>query len=206
LCVGDTVLGWIIALYIYNREDNFDPGKLSSLKGELVNNQFLAVAAHNIGLTGCIIHMNPTLASTLSEFGAELKNLLSRMMIAHKLELTGIHLVNQDDLTIQSKSNEARTYTGHLLVWHDQPPCPKAAGDVLESVIGAIYLDSKCDLTVCETVLKKIILDPWFPLFIKAGVDRSGDDFQSGLVGIVNPVSELYGLASSGQCRAIEIK
>ncbi|KAJ3025951.1 UNVERIFIED_CONTAM: hypothetical protein HDU68_006423 [Siphonaria sp. JEL0065] len=56
--LGDSILGYIIAHHLYLLPQKLEPGDLSNMKAELVNNQFLAIASFRLGLPKLLIHAN----------------------------------------------------------------------------------------------------------------------------------------------------
>ncbi|KAJ3098408.1 Dicer-like protein 1 [Phlyctochytrium bullatum] len=67
--LGDAVLGFLVAAYLFGKYPHASPGFLSYWKMELVNNQFLGLAGFQLGIHKLLLHMNPTLAKALSNFG-----------------------------------------------------------------------------------------------------------------------------------------
>ncbi|KAI9322028.1 ribonuclease III domain-containing protein, partial [Obelidium mucronatum] len=131
--LGDSVLGYLIAKMLFCLPELHKPGKLSSLKSELVNNQFLAIVTFKLGLHKLLLHATPGLAHSLAEFG------------------------NQISIFKQSKATD----TQKPLFWHSLPSAPKVAGDILESIIGAVFLDSGCDVQVTEHLIQRVLVQPW---------------------------------------------
>ncbi|ORY37058.1 hypothetical protein BCR33DRAFT_789923 [Rhizoclosmatium globosum] len=139
--LGDSILGYLIAHQLYLRPENLNPGQLSDMKSELVNNQFLAAASFQLGLHKLVIHASPGLAHILSDFGEKFE-------------------------TMKRKAKKLDTGT---LFWHNLPPAPKTISDVLEALLGAVFLDSGCDLNVVERIIQKVLIEPWWSLFMETG-------------------------------------
>ncbi|KAJ3140068.1 hypothetical protein HK100_010811 [Physocladia obscura] len=170
--LGDSILGFIIGHQLYQRSEKFNPGDLSNLKSELVSNQFLAVASLRIGLPKLIIHAVPAVAHALSEFGRRVEEAQKK----------------RTKLTPPSSPGDENSES---LFWNDLPPAPKIASDILEALIGAVFLDSGCDLDAVQDVIQRVLIQPWWRMFISDGDVRPA---------VSNPVRDLHLYVESSGC------
>ncbi|KAI9094994.1 hypothetical protein DFS34DRAFT_628057 [Phlyctochytrium arcticum] len=143
--LGDAVLGYLITRHLFQISPELSPHQLTVSRSALVNNQFLGCVSWHLGLPRKLIHMSSFLASEFTSFSDQLQE--------KKVEL------NQG-----SSDSDVSTE----LFWTQVDP-PKAAGDVVESLIGAAFLDCSCDLDKVWLIIKKIIIDPWWNSFERAG-------------------------------------
>ncbi|GAB0088496.1 endoribonuclease dcr-1 [Sergentomyia squamirostris] len=127
--LGDAVLDIIITAYIFEHCSHMDPGKMTDLRSALVNNITLA----------CVCVRNQFHKHILSQ-----NNLL--------IEKT------RDFARYQSQNNHK--VTEHVLLLNEEDEIlaesvdvPKVLGDVIEALLGAIFLDSDNDLSTVWRVI-----------------------------------------------------
>ncbi|KAJ3192469.1 hypothetical protein HK101_006530 [Irineochytrium annulatum] len=170
--LGDAVLGFIVANHLFIRPEDFSPSKLTDLRSELVNNQFLAIASYDIGLHKLLMHSSSALAASLAAFGQQIEAVRQG-----RTKLAADH-------TMDACASDDVDHSALI-------DAPKAVSDVLEALIGAVTVDSDGDLTAASKVIETVIIRPWWKLFIAAS------DGDGGFANIQNPVKELYVAATS---------
>ncbi|KAJ3207833.1 hypothetical protein HDU82_003263 [Entophlyctis luteolus] len=169
--LGDAILGFTISQKIYELPQQLDPGKLTGLKDEIINNQFLAVASMRCGLHKLVIHGTAALAQAFAEFGV---------------------------LVEAARENSASSKSAdEKLFWQDLPVAPKTISDVLEALIGAVFVDSGCDFDVVHGLIHRVLIRPWWHLFVHSG---------NVAIDISNPIGSLYMLVENGFCDEIFMK
>ncbi|KAJ3077683.1 Dicer-like protein 1, partial [Rhizoclosmatium hyalinum] len=163
---SDAILGFVVANELYLCPELFNPGQLSTLKDELVSNQYLAVCAYRIGLPGVIKQASSVLAQDIAEFGAQLE--------------------------------EARqTSVEGEFFWNSLPHAPKTVSDVLEALIGAVFVDSGCDFEVTKDLIERLVIHDWWDFFTHAG---------ASITGVSNPTREMAAYAERCDCDAFFIR
>ncbi|KAJ3158123.1 Dicer-like protein 1 [Geranomyces michiganensis] len=145
--LGDAVLGYVITRYLFNLEPALKPGDLTKLRSELVNNQFLSCVAWRIKLPQMLEHLDSSLASAIAEFGELFDAVL-------------------EERCLNPKQGETQ------LFWTSLALGPKAAGDVYEAMLGAVFLDSGFDTDIVWRVVKKTLIDPWWHYFAALGLEN----------------------------------
>ncbi|KAJ3178296.1 Dicer-like protein 1 [Geranomyces variabilis] len=145
--LGDAVLGFVVTRFFFNLKPALNPGDLTQLRSELVNNQFLSCVAWRIQLPKMLEHMDSGLASAIATFGS----LFDAAVEAPRL--------NPD----QHEKN---------LFWTSLAASPKAAGDVYEAMLGAVFLDSDFDVEAVWRVVEKTMIDPWWHFFAASGLTK----------------------------------
>lgn len=123
--LGDAVLDFLITCYIFEQNPDMNPGKLTDLRMALVNNVTLS----------CICVRNEFHKHLLYENAA----LLQAIMHFEKFQRDQ-NFVITSEVRLLRDENESEPALG------DYVDVPKALGDVVESLIGAVFLDSKNDL------------------------------------------------------------
>lgn len=131
--LGDAVLDFLITAYITERCPSLDPGKITDLRSALVNNVTLACLCvrHNIHLH--LLYENSSLHESIGQF-ADLQQQQNNE-VADNVQI----LLEETDVEYKNDEFKHAEYT----------KVPKALGDVLEAIIGAIFLDSGNNLEVC---------------------------------------------------------
>jgi len=132
--IGDAVLDYLVTVYVYtNHSQSLGPGQITDIRSALVcNNMFASVLVDN-GLDSFILMQSPALMKMINEY-VEDKH-------------------GSDKNILVNRINEV------------EPPeikdveVPKVLGDVFESLIGAVFIDSGHDLKTVWKVFKKLFKD-----------------------------------------------
>ncbi|KAJ3234335.1 hypothetical protein HDU81_001491 [Chytriomyces hyalinus] len=164
--LGDSILGFVVANELYKSPEHFDPGNLSALKDELVNNQYLSVISYKNGLHTLIKQASSPLAQEISNFG-------TRLAEAQKNAKTG------------------------EFYWHSLPHAPKTVSDVLEAMIGAVFVDSGCDFEVAKNFVDRLIVQDFWDSFMTTG---------ASIKGVANPTREMALYAENCGCDAFYVR
>ncbi|PIA63179.1 hypothetical protein AQUCO_00200892v1 [Aquilegia coerulea] len=106
--LGDSVLDYLITVYMYAKYPGISPGQLTDLRSSAVNNDCYALAAVKAGLHKHILHASPLLH-------VQMKNFVESF----------------EQLSFHSTSG-----------WESETTVPKVLGDVIESLAGAVLVDS----------------------------------------------------------------
>ncbi|XP_025991526.1 endoribonuclease dcr-1 [Solenopsis invicta] len=122
--LGDAILDFLITCYIYEKCGNLSPGELTDLRSALVNNITFACLAVRYGLHIALLAYAPKLDEIIDRFV--------------KFQEDRDYVVNDELLYVLIEEEEC-----NLVEYVD---VPKVLGDLFESLIGAIYLDSGKDL------------------------------------------------------------
>nr|AFB82635.1 dicer-2 [Penaeus japonicus] len=129
--LGDAVLDYLVTCHIFCRFTDYSPGQLSDLRSYFVKNDTLGRAAAKGKLHQHLLHINPKLEASIDKF----------LSILHQDPL-GEELNTEDD--VQDC---------------EDVEIPKALGDMVEAIIGAVYLDSNRSLKVAWQVIERILED-----------------------------------------------
>ncbi|EGO27424.1 hypothetical protein SERLADRAFT_446652 [Serpula lacrymans var. lacrymans S7.9] len=131
--IGDAILEFMVIRHIFNRDDKMSPGVLTLMKGAMVSNSALAAVCVWSGLHEHILYESFPLAGNIQGYIDELKKKQTE-----EYELA---------------AREQRT-PGQF--WLDVEP-PKALSDVVESIIGAIYISDGFQPIGSELVFNNIL-------------------------------------------------
>ncbi|KAL5292593.1 Dcr-2.2 family protein [Megaselia abdita] len=123
--LGDAILDFLVTCYIFEQNPEMNPGKLTDLRSALVNNVTLGCISIRNQFHKHLLYDNYSLSQAIDNFEAFQKE--------HNYAITSeIRLLGNEDGLEQA--------VGHYV------NVPKALGDVLEALVGAVFLDSNNDL------------------------------------------------------------
>ncbi|PXF40961.1 Endoribonuclease Dicer-like [Gracilariopsis chorda] len=137
--LGDAIADFFVVRYLYEMYPELDPGKLTDLKSNVVSNEAFARTSVTLGLHNFLYINNEKLAQDVQRFAGSV----------------GQDLTQEDELGGHS------TYKRNL----GELAAPKILGDVFESILGAVYVDSglRHAWRVCMNLLRdslRINADP----------------------------------------------
>lgn len=121
--LGDAIIDTLITSYIYENCGDLSPGDLTDLRSALVNNITFACLTVKYGLHTAMLAYAPTLAESIERF--------------LKYQQERDYQVDDELLWVLMQEHEC-----YIAEYVD---VPKALGDLFESVIGAVFLDSGKD-------------------------------------------------------------
>ncbi|KAK7061646.1 hypothetical protein R3P38DRAFT_2494335 [Favolaschia claudopus] len=130
--LGDAILEFLVLRHVYERYPKVSPGGLTMLKGAMVSNSTLAAICVLSGL-----HQHILLAS---HFANSVSEYISRLKLKRSEEYELARL-------------EERSPGQY---WQETDP-PKALSDVVESVIGAVYVSDKCSPVGVEVFFEHVL-------------------------------------------------
>uniref|UniRef100_A0AC35TIS6 Endoribonuclease Dcr-1 n=1 Tax=Rhabditophanes sp. KR3021 TaxID=114890 RepID=A0AC35TIS6_9BILA len=138
--LGDAVLDFVVTRYLYSHKASYSPGDLTDLRSSLVNNIILASLAVKYQFNKYFLARNPKIDIMIEKFVDFCKET--------NYEIANFHT----DMFMMSEDDPDNDGTEDIEV-------PKALGDIFESFIGAVYLDSGRDLAVVWTVIYSMMKD-----------------------------------------------
>ncbi|KAG0263513.1 Dicer-like protein 1 [Mortierella polycephala] len=130
--LGDAVLDMLVAEYWVEKYPISGPGLIHLIKSASVNNQILGLLSIQLGLHQHILHASSTL-------GADIHRAVQTL----------------EDATEDAKASKDGELVGEY--W-DGFNFTKVLGDILESVLGAVYVDSGWDFAVVKALFDRAIL------------------------------------------------
>ncbi|QQP35616.1 Uncharacterized protein FKW44_023891 [Caligus rogercresseyi] len=137
--LGDAVLDYLVSAYIFVEYPAYGPGKVTDARSAVVNNVTLALITIKAGLHCHLLHSEPLLLSRIDS------------------TIASVNFENRGGLS-ESDLFEMRC---SLLSETECPilediDVPKALGDVVESLLGAVFLDSGFHLPTVWEVFKRL--------------------------------------------------
>ncbi|OAJ38595.1 hypothetical protein BDEG_22503 [Batrachochytrium dendrobatidis JEL423] len=170
--LGDAVLSYLVMQHLYKITPPLNPGGLSKLRAELVCNQFLACVSIQIGLVKYIRHTDMTMEAAIGRFTAWVQGYLA-----------------SESSTSLPISTSATQIASARLFWNKGNTAPKTAGDVYESMLGAVFVDSQFDIHCVQSMFDITVISPWWWRFTSL--------FGGESMIYENPVAELRTLSYS---------
>ncbi|ELU41905.1 dicer-like protein 1 [Rhizoctonia solani AG-1 IA] len=134
--LGDAVLDMLVVQSFFSDEEEWSPHSMTLIKSSMVSNRALAIICIESGLHQYLMHDINSLAQSIVTFIDE----------------------------VQKCKQIARTDAQRLKYW-SKLVAPKALGDVVESLLGAIYISSGFSITRVKTVYDRV-LKPFYDRYI----------------------------------------
>lgn len=136
--LGDAILDFLITCYIVEQNTNMNPGKLTDLRMALVNNDTLGCICIRNQFHKHLLYDNAALSKAISSF--------EKFQEQQNYDVTSEILL----LKIMDRGAPAEGYYVDV---------PKALGDVVESLIGAVFLDTNNNLVKTWDVIYGLLKD-----------------------------------------------
>ncbi|CAJ0586802.1 unnamed protein product, partial [Mesorhabditis spiculigera] len=127
--LGDAVLDYMITRYLYEHDRQYSPGVLTDLRSALVNNTIFASLAVKYSFHKHFLVVCPRLHFMVEKF----------VKLCEEMSNCANFNAEMYMITTEDECDEGQ---------EEDVEVPKAMSDIFESVAGAIYLDSGCDLDV----------------------------------------------------------
>ncbi|KAF9574816.1 Dicer-like protein 1 [Mortierella alpina] len=156
--LGDAVLDMLVTDYWVRRYPVSGPGTLHLIKSASINNQILGVLAIHLGLHRHILHASPSLGNDICRAVQTLQDK------EQDVDAEGDAFMHEDDRHPHPHPHQHQHQHQHRgkerlegEYWDDLD-LTKVLGDVLESVVGAIYVDSGWDYSIVQGFFNRAIL------------------------------------------------
>ncbi|CAI6082779.1 unnamed protein product [Clonostachys chloroleuca] len=137
--LGDALLDMSIVDYLFRTFPKADPQWLTEHKMAMVSNQFL-------GFLCVRLDLHPHMMSTTASLAGQVSQYISDLEMAEETA----------KLQAETTGTDMR-----LDFWLDAPPPPKALPDIVEALVGAMFVDAKYDYDVVHKFFTRHIL-PFF--------------------------------------------
>ncbi|RFU77078.1 endoribonuclease dicer [Trichoderma arundinaceum] len=145
--LGDALLDMAVVDYLFRRFPEADPKWLTEHKTAMVSNQFLGCVCVKLGLHKHILVATSTLLGSIKEYASQLEQ--AEDTARQKSQGSGV----------ETALSEAQGVPRNFWVEIQQPP--KALADVVEAVVGAMFVDSGYSFSVVLDFFTKFI-QPFF--------------------------------------------
>jgi dsRNA-specific ribonuclease len=164
--LGDAVLDYIISRRLYAHEPSLSHQKMHAIRTATVNASFLAFRMFETTVgeqTTNKTTMQPELQqraiwqflrSGSPELNANRDNARKQHEHAREQIITGL--------------NDDTRYPWHLFALTDPP---KFLSDIVESIIGAVYIDSHGDISACEAIVRRLGIFDCLEHILRTGID-----------------------------------
>lgn len=152
--LGDALIDMVVVDFLYTRFPEADPKWLTEHKMAMVSNQFLGFLCVKLGLSKRLMVATSPLHSRIREYTAEAKEAEERARARKKSQDNDAAATSDKD-----PSAEAPSVTQDFWVEIQQPP--KALADVVEALVGAMFVDSGYSFSVVRDFFAKFI-QPYF--------------------------------------------
>ena len=187
--LGDAVLDMLVTDYLYRAPGkDYSPGNIHMIKTAVVNAHFLAMLCLRASTELPVV-----LPTWSQDKGVTVPEDRQRLYLYKCLLHSNVHILNEQGATFSRWERpggraeiEAALAEGRAFPWSalTSLQAPKFLSDMFESLLGAVYLDSRGDLDIVRDVLRR--LGHWE--ILERIVNRDMD--------VQNPISRLYLWAS----------
>ncbi|KAI1420974.1 hypothetical protein F5Y12DRAFT_790634 [Xylaria sp. FL1777] len=140
--LGDALLDMVCVDYLFHRFPGADPQWLTEHKMAMVSNQFLGCLCVSLNLHKHMVSMNASLQKEITDYVTTITE--ARTQAEEEAEASGL-----------GRAAYARNY------WMREKRPPKCLPDILESYIGAVFVDSEYDYKEVQRFFDTHIL-PYF--------------------------------------------
>lgn len=131
--IGDAILDFMVIRHIFDRDQHLSPGALTMLKGAMVSNSALAAVCVWSGLQEYLLFESTQLSNSIQTYANELKE--------------------RQEKEYALAAEEGRSPGQY---WLDTEP-PKALSDVVESIVGAIYISDNFSPVGAESLFDNVL-------------------------------------------------
>ena len=149
--IGDAVLDFLVTSYIFSVDD-LSPGRMTDIRMHFVRNETLAKACVRNGLHKHLLHEVHSLAKVIGEYINTL-DVEDGSCYSSSDEDDSVERMECDD-NQESCQGYNHEFDDCSL---DDVEVPKILGDLVESIIAAVYLDSDLSLESTWNVIKMLI-------------------------------------------------
>ncbi|EIN12944.1 P-loop containing nucleoside triphosphate hydrolase protein [Punctularia strigosozonata HHB-11173 SS5] len=172
--LGDAVLDMVVTDYLYRRSDkNYGPGHMHLRKQAVVNMHFLAYVCFGIST-----ELEAAMGSSDGVGNTSIRNSSQRVYLWQCL-LHSSHRILDDQSNAFTRYQRNRKAFDRafqhdtLFPWTalTQLQAPKALSDVVESTIGAVFLDSGGSFEVIQNLLRRYRILPTLERIVDCDVD-----------------------------------
>ncbi|OMJ11208.1 Dicer-like protein 1, partial [Smittium culicis] len=170
--LGDSILSILVTFHFYNYLEHNEPltsQQMTLLKHVAVSNDVLGIISQRHNLIQHLTFNSEYLRKDLSKYSNDLENIIKIYKDFKNSEQPSNRAANK--LTcINNNYNNSDTESFDWLdlppkLWKILDPAPKSIGDLVESLLGAVYVDSGFSLDSVQNVFNKLIL-PFIDKFI----------------------------------------
>ncbi|KAL7929378.1 hypothetical protein V8C35DRAFT_198857 [Trichoderma chlorosporum] len=150
--LGDALLDMAIVDFLFKRFPEADPKWLTEHKTAMVSNQFLGCLCVKLGLHKQILLATSALLGDIGRYAAQLEQ--AEEMARQKSQ-------GGDLESTSTESSQAEAQSIPQDFWIEVPQPPKALADVVEALVGAMFVDSGYSFSVVLNFFTKFI-QPFF--------------------------------------------
>lgn len=187
--LGDAILDVLISTYLSRCQPELSQGQMTRIKAALANSNLLGYVCLRFSMDRNKVGIKETSRHRFTEERGSERVPLWKFMRHHSPDVVRAHrhtgeVYDQYGAEIDGCLCEGAVYPWRLLSRLD---LPKFYSDIVESIFGAIFVDSRGDLSNCERLFERIGLATYASRMIE------------GVLNVVHPRDELQRLAGSSR-------
>lgn len=190
--LGDAVLGMVATEYLFHYAPALSPGQMTDWRSVAVSNDTLGCVVVDRGLHLHIRHDSEPLQRDLDQY------LLAQPANRSNNGASIFNLKRDDDDVDGSTAMNDCSATGTTSASHTTVVCPKVLGDVLEALLGAVFVDSDGDMRKCTEIVNALVLQPYVAEQLRAFGGKSWGPHR-------HPVSVLNEAMAASACKSLTV-
>jgi dsRNA-specific ribonuclease len=181
--LGDAVLDYIVSRRLYAHGSNLPHQKMHSIRAAMVNASFLAFRMFETTFAEEATNKSTMLPEVQHRALWQFLRSGSIAVNVQRDVALKQHLQVREKITTGLQNDD--WYPWHLLALTD---APKFLSDIVESVIGAVYIDSHGDIACCEDFVRRLGIIDCLERILRDKVDCFHPKERLGLLAVENKV------------------
>ncbi|KAJ2168656.1 Dicer-like protein 1 [Coemansia sp. RSA 1935] len=174
--LGDAVLDFFLTKRYYDHQPPLNPHRMTLVKHVAASNDLFAIVLVCNGLQKHVCHGSVTVRDAIHDYELRLKHARKVWSQRHSNEEKDHR---EDSATMERPAKSRRTSSSSekssIDIYSDLPPevwdavrAPKVLGDILESLVGAVFVDSGMSHETAKSVYERV-LSPFLDRFVDSG-------------------------------------
>ncbi|KAJ2661736.1 Dicer-like protein 1 [Coemansia sp. RSA 1199] len=175
--LGDAVLDFFLTKRYYDHQPPLNPHRMTLVKHVAASNDLFAVVLVCNGLQKHVCHGSVTVRDAIHDYELRLEHARKVWSQRHSGDEENDHC--EDSASAEHLTKRRRTSScsekSFIDIYSDLPPevwdavrAPKVLGDILESLIGAVFVDSGMSHETVKSVYERV-LGPFLDRFVDSG-------------------------------------
>jgi dsRNA-specific ribonuclease len=170
--LGDAVLDFLVARRLYTECPKLAEGRMTELRAALVNADFLSFLCMDFAFTEEFYCGSEITAGSFKSTVQPRNTALWMFMRHDASDIVRMQTSCSDIYRMLGDGLKKTLKSGHSYPWATlaRLGAPKFYSDLIESTIGAIFIESEGDLDACERLLERIHLMVYLEHFVKQDI------------------------------------
>ncbi|RMZ74207.1 dicer 2 [Pyrenophora seminiperda CCB06] len=164
--LGDAVLDYIVSRRLYKHKPELPHHKMHGIRSAIVNASFLAYSMFETTVTEELTNKETLEPEVRQRALWQFLRTTDPQLVASRIVATQQHIQTRERIATGLESDSR--FPWHTLSLTDPP---KYLSDIVESVIGALYIDSRGSIAICEHFIERLGIMPCLERILRDNVD-----------------------------------